>query len=109
MPASFLDDDTVDFPDELDTSFFTRVSREHIAVQQHNQAQAHNSTAAQPGSSLMTSLRISEVISIMEVNGKSLQAVMGDIHFLGPLTCTCITNKCYQKAGANISKTNTLA
>lgn len=29
MPPSFFEDDTVDFPDELDTSFFTRVSREH--------------------------------------------------------------------------------
>uniref|UniRef100_A0A8D0D3R5 Inactive rhomboid protein n=1 Tax=Sander lucioperca TaxID=283035 RepID=A0A8D0D3R5_SANLU len=27
MPPSFFEDDTVDFPDELDTSFFTRVSR----------------------------------------------------------------------------------
>lgn len=26
MPPSFFEDDTVDFPDDLDTSFFTRVS-----------------------------------------------------------------------------------
>uniref|UniRef100_A0A7N8WLT1 Inactive rhomboid protein n=1 Tax=Mastacembelus armatus TaxID=205130 RepID=A0A7N8WLT1_9TELE len=29
LPPGFLEDDTVDFPDELDTSFFTRVSRGH--------------------------------------------------------------------------------
>lgn len=27
MPPSFFEDETVDFPDDLDTSFFTRVSR----------------------------------------------------------------------------------
>lgn len=27
-PASFLDEDMVDFPDELDTSFFARVRKE---------------------------------------------------------------------------------
>uniref|UniRef100_A0AAZ3Q9Q1 Inactive rhomboid protein n=1 Tax=Oncorhynchus tshawytscha TaxID=74940 RepID=A0AAZ3Q9Q1_ONCTS len=31
MPVSFLEDDTVDFPDELDTSFFARVSNTHIS------------------------------------------------------------------------------
>lgn len=29
MPPSFFEDDTVDFPDDLDTSFFTRVSSGH--------------------------------------------------------------------------------
>lgn len=29
MPPSFFEDDTVDFPDDLDTSFFTRVSNGH--------------------------------------------------------------------------------
>uniref|UniRef100_A0A673B6T6 Inactive rhomboid protein n=1 Tax=Sphaeramia orbicularis TaxID=375764 RepID=A0A673B6T6_9TELE len=29
MPSSFFEDDTVDFPDDLDTSFFTRVSSKH--------------------------------------------------------------------------------
>ena len=29
-PASFLEEDTADFPDELDTSFFARVSRRFL-------------------------------------------------------------------------------
>uniref|UniRef100_A0A8C3JN95 Inactive rhomboid protein n=1 Tax=Calidris pygmaea TaxID=425635 RepID=A0A8C3JN95_9CHAR len=32
-PASFLEEDTVDFPDELDTSFFARVSGRAVAPQ----------------------------------------------------------------------------
>uniref|UniRef100_A0A7N8WNV8 Inactive rhomboid protein n=1 Tax=Mastacembelus armatus TaxID=205130 RepID=A0A7N8WNV8_9TELE len=32
LPPGFLEDDTVDFPDELDTSFFTRVSRGHAST-----------------------------------------------------------------------------
>lgn len=30
MPQSFFEDDVVDFPDDLDTSFFTRVSSDVI-------------------------------------------------------------------------------
>uniref|UniRef100_A0A8C2WV87 Inactive rhomboid protein n=1 Tax=Cyclopterus lumpus TaxID=8103 RepID=A0A8C2WV87_CYCLU len=33
MPPSFLEDDTVDFTDDLDTSFFTRVSSGHTSTQ----------------------------------------------------------------------------
>lgn len=29
-PASFMEEDLVDFPDELDTSFFARVSRKRF-------------------------------------------------------------------------------
>lgn len=29
-PASFMEEDMVDFPDELDTSFFARVRREKL-------------------------------------------------------------------------------
>lgn len=32
-PASFLEEDTVDFPDELDTSFFARVRGRVLAPQ----------------------------------------------------------------------------
>lgn len=39
MPVSFLEDDTVDFPDELDTSFFARVSNTHTPVLLHIHAQ----------------------------------------------------------------------
>uniref|UniRef100_A0A8C7DNZ6 Inactive rhomboid protein n=1 Tax=Oncorhynchus kisutch TaxID=8019 RepID=A0A8C7DNZ6_ONCKI len=35
MPVSFLEDDTVDFPDELDTSFFAWVSNIHTPVPSH--------------------------------------------------------------------------
>lgn len=28
-PASFIEEDVVDFPDELDTSFFARVNKPH--------------------------------------------------------------------------------
>lgn len=33
--ASFLEEDTVDFPDELDTSFFAKVKLQNLAFTAH--------------------------------------------------------------------------
>lgn len=42
-PASFMEEDVVDFPDELDTSFFARVKRKNNVIfkQKQNISSVH--------------------------------------------------------------------
>uniref|UniRef100_A0A8C6NSI2 Inactive rhomboid protein n=1 Tax=Nothobranchius furzeri TaxID=105023 RepID=A0A8C6NSI2_NOTFU len=63
MPPSFIDDDTVDFPDELDTSFFTRIS--HLTSHWFSRPLERGWRKAKEGSLVQPKVRLKqEVLSV---------------------------------------------